>query len=116
MNIIDAILKVDGLPGLDHFDYSKIGSRYYKESNLIFILSNYALNKEKNACKGDFEDIRLQRILSLFLLESKELVDEVHRDPIDYRKTLEEIADCAALLSGMIANIMHEINKQKKES
>jgi len=87
--------------------------RYHSASYTLAALSFYALNKEKNASKGNFEDIRLARILSLFLLESKELVDEVHRDPIDYRKTLEEIADCAALLTGMTANIMHKIREEK---
>lgn len=119
MDLIDSILKSD-LKNISVGDYESLrqisyGERYQIESIIISLLSSYALNKEKNACKPNFEDLFLADIMTLLHSEIKELTEETDKDKKDYRRILEEIADCAAVLSGMSAHIMHEINKQKKE-
>jgi len=89
------------------------GMRYHSASFILSELSFYALNKEKNACKGDFEDLFLEDILSLLNSEVIELQYEINANKKDNRRILEEVADVAALLSGMVANIIDSIKKEK---
>lgn len=119
MDLIDSILK-SNFKNISVNDYESLrkisyGERYQIESIIIGILSSYALNKEKNACKPNFEDLFLADIQTLLLSEVKELTEEVDKDKKDYKRMLEEIADNAAVLAGMVANVMHEIDKQNKE-
>lgn len=107
MNVIDQIL--EGKRQIIEID----GMRYHSHSFILAELSFYALNKEKNACKANFEDLFLADIQTLFLSEVKELTDEIDKDKKDYRRILDEIADNAAVLCGMVANIMDEIKKEK---
>ncbi len=112
MNIIDDI--IDKKEWIQIIEIENM--RYHSHSFILAKLSFYALNKEKNACKPNFEDLFLEDIMTLLHSEIKELQEEVNKEKIDYRRMLEEIADNAAVLVGMTAHIMHKINKQKKES
>lgn len=110
MNIIDCLLSIkdDGKacePIIYETDSDERGDRYYFGSIFIGLLAEYALNKEKNKCKPDFEDLFPCDIMQILLSEIRELEHEVIQDKRDPRRILEEVADCAASIVGLIVNL-----------
>lgn len=89
--------------------------RYAKESSFIGILANYALNKEKNKIKGKFEDINLEKLWSLMVDEFQELHSEIfNKENIEFERVLEEIADAAASLTGILVKVLKLHQEAKK--
>lgn len=97
-------------------------TRYEKDCVSLFYLAKRQLNLEKNAKKGNFEDLDLSDIKSLYLQEYFELHHELfqrdqfcfvteQRKKIDYQRAREEIGDVAACLVGLLA----KLNKMEKE-
>lgn len=94
--------------------YRATGERYIRESELICGLSNYALNKEKNKVKGNFEDESLIKLLNNLTEEKIELEKEFvfyignNKDikEIDFERVLEKIADVAASLTGVLVKVL----------
>ena len=115
MDIIDGLLEVKDKIKLTEALFSDTNSkkRYIHESFFIGALAEYALNKEKNKCKPQFEDLFLCDIMQIFLSEVKELEHEIIQDKGDPRRQLEEIADCAASLVGMVVNIRDKLSRIK---
>lgn len=98
------------------------GKRYAEESVELAILANKQLNLEKNAKKGNFEDLcDLKKIYSFLLSEvtevKNELFDDIifqgtrEKEKINYQRAREEIGDVAACLVGLLA----KLNKMEKE-
>lgn len=85
-------------------------TRYLYESILLGRLSQHALNKSKNVNKPKFEGLELIEIYAHFREEVRELKIELTKDKIDYELTLEELADCAGLLTGLLAYIIKHKN------
>lgn len=91
----------------------QVSGRYVRGSMVLALLSNYALNKEKNICKPDFEDLFIEDIFKLFTSEVEELQREVNSDVKNYERMLDEMADCAALIVGMYVNIADSLKRKK---
>lgn len=91
--------------------------RYVTESHYLSALSTYALNKSKNYYKGDFEDVQLDTIFDLLKLEIDELHQElmVHKQKENYERIIDEIADCAAFLTGMLARLSKESESESRD-
>lgn len=89
--------------------------RYSKEILKIACLGSYALNKEKNINKGDFETISLEKIYYLLSQELLELQAEVFKNPQNYERMLEEMADVIACIVGMYAKIMTLIRAEENK-
>ncbi len=87
--------------------------RYYYESLIVGLLANNALNKEKNRNKPNFEGLELIDIFTHLMSEVHEIKHELNQNNIDFNKLIDEIGDCAALLSGLIAYIMEHKNEKK---
>jgi NTP pyrophosphatase (non-canonical NTP hydrolase) len=85
--------------------------RYFQECFQIAQLAHYALNKEKNATKAKFEDLSLNYVHFLLTEEVEELSKEVNSPNLNIDRILEEMADCAACLVGMYANIMSKMKQ-----
>jgi len=119
MDIIDSIIKYKNTIELGNILLDDANSRhgtirrYESESTIIGILADYALNKEKNKCKPHFEDLFLCDIMQIFLSEVRELEHEIIQERGDPRRQLEEIADCAASLVGLVVNIRDRLNRAK---
>ncbi len=103
---------IEELPKL----YYWIDKRYAVESQKLAILANKQLNLEKNAKKGDFENLTLKAIKELYLQEYFELHYELfqsdqfsfvieQRKKINYQRVREEIGDVAACLVGLLAKL-----------
>lgn len=99
-----------------------IQSRYLVECKELFYLAKRQLNLEKNAKKGNFEDLcDLKKIYSFLLSEVTEVKNELFMDvmfqgtrekeKINYQRAREEIGDVAACLVGLLA----KLNKMEKE-
>ena len=100
-----------------HEAYFNCGShtdrqRYRSECLLLGELARYALNKPKNVDKPNFEDLNIVDILGHLVEEIHELTYEFKQENFDYERILSECADCAGMLSGLIAWIIS--NKDKK--
>lgn len=103
MNIIKSIIN---MKNSKEYKEQKNEIRYEFESSLIGILSRYALNKEKNIIKPKFEGLELIDIFTHLMSEVHEVKNELNQSKVDYEKVLDEIADCAALLTGLVAYII----------
>lgn len=99
--------------------YEIQGSRYAYACFILGKLAQYALNKEKNASKENFEDMEFPLILEKLYEEQIELnreffdiltVQEVKKD-INFENSIEEMADVAGCCAGLIAKILKEIDK-----
>lgn len=114
MNIIDGLLTIrEDNELLDKVinegvkkDYK---SRYESECVFTGLLAEYALNKEKNKCKPNFENLFTCDVFTILLSEIKELENEIIREKIDPRRAFEEIADCAAVLVGLVVNLRDKL-------
>jgi len=117
MNIVDSLMTIKDfdelfielLKGKSDRDWT----RYEPETVILGCLAEYALNKEKNKCKPNFENLFSCDIFTIFESEVKELQHEIIQDKIDPRKAFEEIADCAAVLVGLLANLRDTIKRAK---
>ena len=97
-----------------NMDFTK--ERYPYESLIVGFLSAYALNKEKNKNKPKFEGLELMEIFNHLVSEIHEVRFELNNEKIDYERVLNEIADCSALLAGLIAYIMEHKDDSINES
>jgi hypothetical protein len=93
----------------DNNDYENLSTRYYPEAFKVCLLARYALNKPKNATKGAYEGISLERCLDLLLLEVEELKEEIKKDEKNYERILDELADVAGSITGIYAKVRHTI-------
>jgi len=118
MKFIESLLKsnIKRLDAREFIDITHNWKRYNTESALLSLLSSYSLNKEKNKNKGNFEDIPLEKVIHLFVLELKELRFELMKDEkeIDYERGLEEVADVAACLTGILSKML-DMHKNRGE-
>lgn len=117
MNIIEAIFKAkDKKEILRIMDYSsqRPNHRYPDESLFLCFLSEYALNKEKNLNKPNFEGLELIDIFTHLISEIFEIKYELNQKKVDYKRVIDEIADCAGLLTGLIAYIVEHKNDEIK--
>jgi len=87
--------------------------RYHHESFQIAKLAFYALNKPKNASKGDYETVSLERCLELLLLEVEELKAEINTQPKNVNRILDELADVTASCVGIYANVIDSVKKSQ---
>lgn len=96
-------------------------ARYERDCIRLYYLAKRQLNLEKNAKKGDFENLTLRGIKELYLQEyfelHAELFEQIHpfileqKKKINYQRAREEIGDVAACLVGLLA----KLNKMEKE-
>lgn len=102
------------------------GDRYHELSFFLGKLAQYALNKEKNSSKDNFEDMSTQNIFQLLVDELHELKSELfnwdhslapaflpHLNGNE-EKMIEELADVAGCCVGLLAKILKEISKNEK--
>lgn len=109
MNIIDAILKSNTKKEVYRImenNFKRPRERYPDESLFVCFLAEYALNKEKNMLKPKFEGLELIDIFTHLVSEIYEVKHELNQEKINFKKVLDEIADCAGLLAGLIAYIL----------
>jgi hypothetical protein len=109
MSFIKELMKEEIEDNNDRNDNCTMQPRYYPESFKICLLARYALNKPKNATKGAYEGISLERCLELLLLEVEELKEEIKKDEKNYERVLEELADVAGSVTGIYAKVRHTI-------
>jgi hypothetical protein len=118
MNIIDAIIKSNSKKEIfrifEHH-YTRPVKRYADESLFICFLAEYALNKDKNINKPNFEGLELIDIFTHLVSEIFEIKYELNQEKIDFNRLLNEIADCAGLLAGLVAYIIEHKGSDSKE-
>lgn len=116
MDIVKVVLESKNIAQafkLINLDFVK--SRYAHESLVIGYLAAYALNKEKNKNKPNFEDLILLDIFSHLVSEVQELKHELKQDKIDYERVLSEVSDIAALCVGITAWVMEHKDDKNEE-
>jgi NTP pyrophosphatase (non-canonical NTP hydrolase) len=94
--------------------------RYEKECISLGEMANEALNLPKNIGKPNFEILNLNTIYHLLDEEVQEIKYELFHNgqinnpkdihEIDFKRAKEELADCAAVLTGLLS----WINKQEE--
>jgi len=122
MTIIDELLAQKSAQEAALGDETRLEprSRYCYETTILGHLARYALNKPKNIGKEAFEKLTKTYLMILLEQEIVELEEELffwtedgyrNSKMYDPEKALEELADCAATLTGILVKIMKEIKE-----
>lgn len=118
MNIIERLLGKETSEWIALTDNSKYLSdlRYCHEATLLGHLARYALNKSKNASKEKFENMPILSIFDKLNEEVNELQQELitvnmeliwaEKKDVSTERVLSELADCAAVLTGLLAWVL----------
>ena len=88
--------------------------RYEYETKMLAYLSSKQLNLAKNVCKPMFENMKIEEILDKLEEEIKELKEEFYKDEWSFTNIYNEVGDCGAVLSGLVAHLNDIQNKIKE--
>lgn len=90
--------------------------RYKNECEQLFQLALKQLNSPKNRVKENFEEMFLNEIIDKLSEEIGELKHELKLKPaqMDLQRIKNEIGDCGAVLTGLLAYVEFSLEKQEK--
>ncbi len=105
------------LDGYINVDPKNMGKKNYKESLVLLLLSNHALNKPENFAKYDFNNQYLGDMAETFSRDGLKMLENIrgNSEGFDCKDVLVALAEVSASLCGIIDYIAKHKTKVKKE-
>lgn len=105
------------LDGYINVDPKNMGKRNYKESLILLLLSNHALNLPKNIAKYDFDNQYLGDMAETFSRDGLKMLEGIRGNSEGFycKDVLESLAEVSASLCGIVNYILKNKAKIKKD-